>query len=120
MSEEDEPSPTQMGSNSSRRYSWCIVFHYDVNDEFPFSVIKLEKFKGTDFPFDLITGHLGLADRLKPRNLPKFRGQIHCIFAKVEKGKFFISNIKCAAFILTASNTSKKNSTIAVVFDRVN
>lgn len=81
-----EPPSTQSNAPSSRSYTWIFLFNYDPNNEYPFTCVNLSKFKGTDFPFDLISGHLGLEDRLKPRELMGISGQRFCLFAKVEEG----------------------------------
>ena len=88
MSALEAPPLTQSSDASRRIYNGVFIFHHDPNDEFPFTSISLDQFKGTDFPFQLIDGHLGLNDRLKPRNLSGFPGQ-YCIFAKVEYGMFY-------------------------------
>ena len=80
------PEGTQPTAQSSRSYLWVILFHYDANNEYPFSTVSLEHFKGTNFPFQLITGHLGLDERLKPREISRLPGTKYCLFAKVEKG----------------------------------
>ena len=84
----ESPPSTQQDGPSIRVYSWAILFNFDVDNEFPFSVVNLDDMKGTNFPFTLISGHLGLEDRLKPRQLSKFPGSKLCIFAKVEEGKY--------------------------------
>lgn len=80
------PEGTQISGKSSRIYLWAIFFHFDPNDENPFSIVSLDNFKGTNFPYNLITGHLGLQNRLKPRELSKLPGQKYCLFAKIEEG----------------------------------
>ena len=84
---EDQPPATQSSNPSHRKYVAVFLFHFDVNDEQPFTSVSLNNFDGTDFPFDLISGHLGLADRLKPRHLSRLPGSKYSIFAKCEEGK---------------------------------
>ena len=84
----DPPPATQFSGKSRRTYHWVFLFHFDVDNEFPFSSVLLEKFDGTDFPTGLITGHLGLDDRLKPRTLSRLPGQKYCVFCKVEEGAY--------------------------------
>lgn len=84
----DPPPETQRNKQTCRTYLWVFLFHYDPDNEFPFSSVLLHHFKGTDFPFEVITGHLGLDDRLKPRNLSRLPGPKYCIFAKAEDGEF--------------------------------
>lgn len=89
---ESPPPNTQTNSASNRVYSWAILFKYDVNEEFPFIAVALENYNANNFPVELISGHLGLDDRLKPRQLSKFPDSKICLFAKIEHGKqlFFI------------------------------
>ena len=89
MDEADPPPATQDTQLSRRVYSAVILFNYDVDNEFPFISTLLNNFTGTDFPFEIISGHLGLADRLKPRSLSKFPGKKFCVFAKVEEGIYW-------------------------------
>ena len=86
-SESDPPPATQSQGASSRVYSWVILFHFDENNEFPFSSVLLDNFKDSNFPFSVITGHLGLSDRLKPREFSRLPGPKYAVFAKVEQGK---------------------------------
>ena len=90
MSDVDLPPPTQSSALSHRTYLWVILFNFDPDNEEPFSVVSLHHFKGSDFPFNLITGHLGSEDRQKPRNLSTLSGAKYCIFAKIEEGKKYI------------------------------
>lgn len=87
MSEVDEPHPR---SQSQRDYLWAFLFCVDPNEERPFSSVLLKNFLGSDFPFNLISGHLSLSDRLQPRKLSKLPGSKYCLFAKIEDGKFWI------------------------------
>ena len=89
--EEQQPASTQVNGHSVRTYLWCIFFHFDVNDEFPFTSVPLDQLKGSDFPFQLITGHLGLENRIQPRNFSKLPGHKYCLFAKVESGTALFS-----------------------------
>lgn len=84
---EGPPQATQTDIASPRKYMWAVLFHYDPNNEHPFSIVSLDNFKGTNFPFDLVTGHLGLSERLKPRELSRLPGTKYCVFAKIEEGK---------------------------------
>lgn len=86
---EDPPPSTQVANHSQRTYEAVFLFHFDINNEKPFSSVSLDKFEGSDFPFNLINGHLGLEDRLKPRHLSRLSGSKYCIFAKCEKGRVF-------------------------------
>lgn len=86
---DDEAPPTQVGKESGRKYQWVFLFNFDPDNETPFSWVSLDHFNGTDFPFNLISGHLGLEDRLKPRGLPGLAQSKYGIFAKVETGQFW-------------------------------
>ena len=84
----EEPPASQASNPSNRKYVAVFLFHYDVNDEKPFSSVSLDNFEDTDFPFDVIDGHMGLGDRVKPRKLSRLPGSKYCIFAKCERGNY--------------------------------
>ena len=86
MSIMDTPPETQLRTSSQRAYEWIILFTFDIDNECPFICLSLDHFKGTDFPWHLIGGHLGSEDRMKPRHLSRLPGPKYCIFAKVETG----------------------------------
>ena len=83
----ETPPQTQITSGSQRNYLWIILFAFDVDNESPFTCLSLDHFKGTDFPWHLISGHLGPSDRMKPRQLSALPGPKYAVFAKVESGK---------------------------------
>lgn len=88
----EEPPATQTQTESHRKYDWAFLFHYDTDDPKPFRCIPLQKFEGTDFPNEVIKGHMSLSDRLRPRELSALQGERHCIFAKIEKGRVFFNS----------------------------
>ena len=52
----ESPPNTQKDSMSNRIYSWAIMFNFDVNNETPFTIVALDHLKGTNFPFEIISG----------------------------------------------------------------
>ena len=90
---EDPPPATQASSHSNREYVAVFLFEYDIDTEQPFSSVTLDNFQGSDFPFEVINGHMGLSDRLKPRSLSRLPGRKFCIFAKCEEGRIKVQFI---------------------------
>ena len=89
---EEPPPSTQVSQPSNRNYAAVLLFTYDIDNDQPFISVPLNHFEGSDFPLDVINGHMGLSDRLKPRQLSGLPGSKYCIFAKCEEGTFFCIN----------------------------
>lgn len=99
----EEPPATQVSNPSSRKYVAVFLFHFDLDDDKPFSSVSLNNFEDTDFPFNVINGHMGLSDRLKPRQLSRLPGSKYCIFAKCEAGTY-VFHFFCFSVVLDASS----------------
>lgn len=95
----DVPAGTQSMKPSSRKYAAVFLFHFDLDNEKPFSSVSLEHFEGTDFPFELISGPLSMSERLKPRELSRLPGSRYCIFAKCEQGRSRKTNYQLSIVI---------------------
>ena len=81
------PPATQIGGNSKVQYAWVIIFTMNVDQNCPFSMIRLSQFKNSDFPWNGITEEMTEEFRLGVRKVSNMPGNEICIFAKVEHGK---------------------------------
>lgn len=72
---------------SKLKYSWVILFHFDINVSTPFVIYKLRDFLDTEFPWNVITGELSQESRIKLFEFSCMPGKKFFIFAKVQYGK---------------------------------
>lgn len=69
------------------KYQWVILFHWNVDEENPFFMLKLSNFKDTDIKPEWIKRNLSVDSRIKQlKNLSPFPGGTYSLFAKVEEG----------------------------------
>ena len=80
------PESTQSPDGSTITYAWVILFNMCVDQERPYSIVRLSHFKETDFPWELITGELGSRERNRARKFDNFPDETFGIFAKIEHG----------------------------------
>ena len=104
------PESTQTVESSTISYAWVILFTMCVDEEEPFTIVRLTQFKNSDFPWEVITGELGSKERNRVRKFNNIEGQSFCIFAKIEHGKFLFNKnrvygrdyVYCLAFYCPA------------------
>ena len=72
---------------SKFKYLWVVLFIWQLNEEFPFSVLSLDVFKGTEFPMYLINGPLSKKSRMDKYTLAKLAGKKYSIFMKIQEGR---------------------------------
>lgn len=88
----DGPPPTQSCAKSKVKYGSIFLFKNDINEREPFSVVPLNVFVDTDFPWSSIEGEMTMACRTKVRTFGNMVGNFR-IFGKIEKGiiKYLLS-----------------------------
>lgn len=77
---------TQGQVKSKIKYSWVILFKYDVNESNPFEMARLGQFLNSDFPWKVIKEELSKEYRTIVHELAGFPSSKVLIFAKVEYG----------------------------------
>ena len=81
------PPLTQDEGKSQVKYAWVILFHYDIDDPAPFTMVPLSFFAGSDFPWPAVKGILNSEFRSEKRTFSNIPGKEFMIFAKVEIGE---------------------------------
>ena len=83
------PPLTQEQGKSQVQYAWIILFHYNMDDPEPFSIVPLNFFagSGSDFPWSAVKGVMHSEFRSEKRTFSKIPGKEFMIFAKVEIGE---------------------------------
>lgn len=81
---------TQKDKKSKIKYSWIILFKFDVNETQPFSVAKLKDFADCDFPWNTITQELTHLARIQIHEFSCLPGHQYAIFAKIQYGKYIL------------------------------
>ena len=72
-------------------YHWVIMFHWDINNKFPFSMFVRSTFPDSEIPDSWYTFRLSEEYRLQKKYLRTLNGQ-YSVFCKVEKGNNYIKN----------------------------
>ena len=81
---------TQEVVQSEVKYTWCILFEYDINLQCPFNIMKLKTFLGTDFPWKSISGEMTKESRIKLHEFSAMPGKKFFVFAKIQYGKLSV------------------------------
>lgn len=79
------PPLTQSLARSKVLYGAIILFKDDINELNPFSIVPLNFFADTDFPWGSIEGEMNEESRAKVRTFSNLTGNYR-IFCKIEKG----------------------------------
>lgn len=79
---------TQEGVKSKVRYSWVVLFHFDINNENPFIIVKLRDFLDCEFPWRSIKQEFSREFRIKLFEFSCFPGKQFFIFAKIQYGNY--------------------------------
>lgn len=86
---------TQESAKSEVKYTWCILFEFDVDLRKPFSIMKLKTFLGTDFPWRSISGEMTKESRIRLHEFSACPGKKFFVFAKIQYGKSKTFNFCC-------------------------
>ena len=68
------------------QYAWVILFHFDINDNKPFSITRLRDFADSNFPWRGIKGEMTREFRIQLHNFTCFPDNQFFIFAKIQYG----------------------------------
>ena len=89
MDEETPSVPLTQNNNggmSKVQYGSIILFKEDINEPQPFSIVPLNFFRGTNFPWSSIEGEMTKECRIGVRTFENLNGNYR-IFGKIERGK---------------------------------
>ena len=81
----DGPPLTQSDGKSKVKYGSVFLFKEDINCRDPFSIVPLNFFKDTDFPWSSIEGEMTSESRCSVRSFSNLPGKYR-IFGKIERG----------------------------------
>ena len=86
------PIATQQPSGkSSTTYDWVIFFEPNEDLEKPFTIMRLDLFKDTNFPWGIIEGAMSDEYRVEKHHIDAVdmvdEGPF-CVFAKIQHGNF--------------------------------
>ena len=78
---------------SVNQYAWVILFHFDVNNCNPFSIMRLRDFTNSNFPWRGIKGEMTREFRILLHEFSCIPNKQFFIFAKIQYGKKSNKNI---------------------------
>ena len=107
--DEETPVFPMTQASSSTRYLWVVIFVWQLNEEFPFSVVPLHIFENTNFPMHYITGPLNDSNRFAKLHLQKMVGNMYSIFCKIEAGVSTTRRTEVLSHINEQYNLTIKN-----------
>lgn len=84
-----EKLDSSLPSNLTYTYLWIVLFDWDENVEFPFTLYQVAVFPQTELKPCWLTGDLDLASRMKKMSFSGIPGKTFSLFAKVEKCKLY-------------------------------
>ena len=82
----NSPPSTQVSGVSKVQYAWVVIFTWNVDLEYPFSIVRLTHFKNSNFPWTGITEEMTEEFRLCVRKFSNLPGQEYSVFCKIEHG----------------------------------
>ena len=79
---------TQEVVKSKVKYSWVVLFDFDINNPNPFIIVKLRDFLDCVFPWRSIKEEFTREFRIQLYEFSNFPGKQFFIFAKIQYGKY--------------------------------
>ena len=81
---------TQETVKSKVKYSWVVLFDFDINNPAPFMIVKLRDFLDCVFPWRSIKAEFTREFRIQLYEFSCFPEKQFFIFAKIQYGNIYI------------------------------
>lgn len=71
------------------QYAWALLFHFDINNNNPFTMVRLRDFAHCNFPWGGIKGEMTREFRIKLHTFSTIPDKQFYVFAKIQYGKMY-------------------------------